>query len=45
MRSYLDILIELKETIDSDESMPKVFNKKALSLTQKLYELLINYSY
>ena len=45
VRSYLEILIELKETIDNDECMPKVFKKKALSLTQKLYELLINYSY
>ena len=45
MRSYLEILIELKETLDSDVTMPRVFKKKGLGLIQKLYELLINDSY
>lgn len=45
MRSYLEILIELKEALDSDMTMPRVFKKKGLALVQKLYELLIDYSY
>ena len=28
MRSYLEILIELKEVLDSDMEMPRVFKKK-----------------
>lgn len=45
MRSYLEILIELKEALDSDMAMPRVFRKKGLVLVQKLYELLIDHSY
>lgn len=30
MRSYLEILIELKEVLDSDVEMPRVFKKRDL---------------
>ena len=43
--SYLDILIKLKEDIDSDTCMLKTDRDKAKKLTQELFALLWKYSY
>ena len=39
MRSYLEILIELKEVLDSDMEMPRVFKKRDL----RQYRNFMNY--
>jgi hypothetical protein len=44
MRSYLDILTELRETLDSD-NIPEKDKKKIDNLLQKLFEVLYKYSY
>lgn len=43
--SYLDILVKLKEDINSDNCMPKADHEKAKELTQELFNVLWKYSY
>lgn len=43
--SYLDILIKLKEDIDSDTCMLKTDRDKAKELTHELFSLLWKYCY
>lgn len=43
--SYLDLLTQLKEDINSDTYMPVTDRKKAEKLTQELFDLLWKYSY
>ena len=44
MRSYLDILTELKDAVNNDSMMPKDSKKKMLKIVDKLFELLWPYS-
>lgn len=44
MRSYLEILNELMETIETD-SIPKADEKKIINLIHQLCDLLWKYSY
>ena len=44
MRSYLDILTELKGTVMSDNAMPVDNRTKIMKLIDKLFDLLWKYS-
>ena len=43
--SYLDILSQLKEDLDSDVCMPKADHDKAEELIKNLFNVLYKYSY
>ena len=45
MRSYLEILSELKETLDSDTTIPSDDREIMNELMLKLFDILWNYSY
>ena len=45
MRSYVNILTELKDTIISDTPMPTHDKIKIIKLVDKLFDLLWKYSY
>ena len=45
MRSYVDILTELKDTIISDTPMPTHDKIKIINFVDKLFDLLWKYSY
>lgn len=42
--SYLEMLNKLKESIDTDASLPKEIKDRAVSLTEELFNLLWPYS-
>ena len=44
MRSYLDILTELKGSVNNDSMMPKDVKKKVVKAIDKLFEILWPYS-
>lgn len=44
MRSYLDILTELKQAVDKNPLIPKAYRKKIDKLLSNLFELLWPYS-
>lgn len=44
MRSYLDILTELKDTIDDDDLIPKAVKEDIESLLENLFNILWKYS-
>lgn len=43
--SYLDLLIQLKKDLDSDDGMPTVDHDKADKLVKELFDILWKYSY
>lgn len=45
MRSYLEILSELKVALDSDTTIPKNDKEAMNELMFKLFDILWNYSY
>lgn len=43
--SYLDILIQLKKDLDSDDGIPTADHEKADKLVKELFDILWKYSY
>lgn len=43
--SYLDLLIQLKKDLDSDDGMPTADHDKANKLVKELFDILWKYSY
>lgn len=43
--SYLDLLIQLKKDLDSDDGMPTADHEEANKLVKELFDILWKYSY
>lgn len=43
--SYLDLLIQLKKDLDSDDGMPTADHEEADKLVKELFDILWKYSY